>query len=273
MKAIVYSKEGKKKGEVVLNPAIFAAQINSRLLELVRNAYSANLRHGTADTKVRKEVRGGGKKPWKQKGTGRARASSIRSPIWRGGGTVFGPHPRSYYVNMPRTMRRTALISALSLRGEQKNILILEDAKLDSPKTKEFAEIVKSLPLDGKRALCVVKEVEENLERASRNLSGLVEVRKASDLNAYDVLQKEKVILEEDAVAALEGRLLEDAHPVEIVEVEEGKPAKKKASKKLRVAKKTKAAKSAATAAKRNKTKAKKAPSAKKAAAKKGKKS
>ncbi len=274
MKAIVYSKEGKKKGEVVLNPAIFAAQVNARLLELVRNAYSANLRRGTADTKVRKEVRGGGKKPWKQKGTGRARHSSIRSPIWRGGGTVFGPHPRSYFVNMPRTMRRTSLISALSLRGEQKNILILEDVKLESPKTKEFAEIVKSLPLDEKRALCVVKEIDQNLERASRNLGGLVEVRKASDLNAYDVLQKEKVILEEDAVAALEGRLLEDAHPVEIVEAEEGKPGKtKKATKKPRVAKKTKAAKSAAVAAKRNKVKAKKAPAAKKPAAKKGKKS
>src|SRR3989338_8326382 len=139
MKAQVYSKKGNKKGEVVLNPEIFAARVNKRLLELVANAYSANRRRGTADTKTRKEVRGGGKKPWKQKGTGRARHSSIRSPIWRGGGTVFGPHPRSYYVAMPQTMRRQALISALSFRGDQKNVFLLEDVNLETAKTKEWA--------------------------------------------------------------------------------------------------------------------------------------
>src|SRR5574343_1491268 len=96
MKALLYSKEGKKKVEVVLNPAVYGVRINDRLLELVRNAYSANLRKGTVDTKTRGEVRGGGKKPWKQKGTGRARHGSPRSPIWVGGGTVFGPHPRDY---------------------------------------------------------------------------------------------------------------------------------------------------------------------------------
>ncbi len=208
MKATLYSKEGKKKDEVVLNPEIFAARINERLLELVKNAYSANLRRGTADTKVRKEVRGGGKKPWRQKGTGRARHSSIRSPIWKGGGVVFGPHPRSYYVNMPRTMRREALISALSLRGEQKNVLLLEDAKLETPKTKEWSEIVKALPLEGKRALCVVKEIDLNLERACRNMENLIQVKLARDLNAFHVLQREKIIFEQDAVAVIEGRLL-----------------------------------------------------------------
>ncbi len=272
MKAIVYSKEGKKKGEVVLNPEIFAARINERLLELVRNAYSANLRHGTADTKVRKEVRGGGKKPWKQKGTGRARASSIRSPIWRGGGTVFGPHPRSYYVNMPKTMRKSALISALSLRGEQKNIMLLEDTKLDTPKTKEFAGIVKSLPLDGKRALCVVREIEQNLERASRNLAGIVEVRKASDLNAYDILQREKIVLEQDAIQVLESRLLDEEQIANAAQSKAAHAAgEKKAVKKPRVAKVTKAAKSAAVAKKRNKkAEAKKAPAKKSKPAKKG---
>ncbi len=209
MKAVVYSKKGNKKGEIVLNPEIFAARINKRLLELVRNAYSANRRRGTADTKTRKEVRGGGKKPWKQKGTGRARHSSIRSPIWRGGGTVFGPHPRSYYVAMPQTMRRQALISALSLRGDQKNVFLLEDVNLETAKTKEWAEIVKALPLDGKKALCVVKELEVNLERASKNLANWVQVTRARDVNAYDILQREKIVIEEDAVAVLEKRLLE----------------------------------------------------------------
>ncbi len=216
MKAPIYSREGKKKGEVVLNPEIFAARVNARLLELIRNAYSANLRRGTADTKVRKEVQGGGKKPWKQKGTGRARHGSTRSPIWRGGGTVFGPHPRSYYVALPRTMRRQALVSALSLKGVQKNLFLLEDFRLEAPKTKEWAEIVKSLPLDGKRALCVVREIGPNLARASQNMLNWIEVCEAKNVNAYDILQREKLILEENAVSIIEGRI----HAVQAVEPE-----------------------------------------------------
>ena len=209
MKATLYSKEGKKKKELVLNPGIFASRVNHRLLEVVHNAYAANLRRGTADTKTRKEVRGGGKKPWRQKGTGRARHGSIRSPIWRKGGTVFGPHPRDYTVGLPQGMRKRALISALSLRGEQKNVFLLEDTQLESAKTKEWAKVVKSLPLDGKRALCVVKDLNENLERASQNLSRWVEIREASDLNAYHVLQREKLIIEEEALGVIEGRVQE----------------------------------------------------------------
>lgn len=233
MKAPVYTKSGNKKGEVVLNPAIFAARINERLLELIRNAYSANLRHGTADTKTRKEIQGGGKKPWKQKGTGRARQGSIRAPQWRKGGTVFGPQPRSYYVNLPFAMRRQALISALSLRGEQKNVLVLEDAQLESAKTKEWAEIVKSLPLDGKRAICIVKDVEQNLQRASQNMQDFVRVRRARDLNAFDVLQREKIIIEQDAIAVIEGRIFEGGAQAPVVEISEEKKAetKKKAAK------------------------------------------
>lgn len=274
MKATVYSKEGKKKGEVVLNPEIFAMTVNKRLLELVRNAYSANLRHGTADTKTRKEIRGGGKKPWKQKGTGRARASSIRSPIWRGGGTVFGPQPRSYYQNMPSTMRKAALISALSLRGEQKNILLLEDVKLETPKTKEWVGIMKSLPLDGKKALCVVKEVDQNLERAGRNYSAWIDIKRASDVNAFHVLQHEKIILEQDSVGVIENRLVgaESSQGVQIKKIDDSsaEPAAKKAKVvKVKVVKKTKAQKSAVMASKRTKT-AVKAKSAANKAAKKG---
>lgn len=274
MKATIYSKAGKKKGEIVLSPEIFATSVNARLLELVRNAYSANLRHGTADTKTRKEISGGGKKPWKQKGTGRARASSIRSPIWRGGGTVFGPQPRSYYVNMPKTMRKAALISALSLRGDQKNILLIEDTKLESAKTKEWAEIMKSLPLEGKKALCVVKEVDQNLERASRNLSSWIEVKRASDLNAFHILQHEKIILEQDSVGVIEERLLgaEGAEAAKTRKVEDASaeaPVKKAKTAKAKVVKKTKAQKSAVLASKRTKA-AVKAKSAANKAAKKG---
>lgn len=272
MKATVYSKEGKKKGEVVLSPEIFATSVNGRLLELVRNAYSANLRHGTADTKTRKEISGGGKKPWKQKGTGRARASSIRSPLWRGGGTVFGPQPRSYYVNMSKGMRNAALISALSLRGEQKNILLLEDAKLESPKTKEWVGIMKALPLEGKKALCVVRDFDENLQRASRNFSHWVDVKRASDVNAFHVLQHEKIVLEQDSVSVIESRLLgdENSGKVQATQVESAEPASEKVKVSKKVVKKTKAQKSAVRASKRTKVAVKAKSAANKTAKKSG---
>ena len=119
IRAPLYSKAGKEKKELALNKEIFGVRINQRLLALVERGYSANLRSGTASTKTRGEVRGGGKKPWKQKGTGRARHGSRRSPIWRGGGTVFGPRPRDYSVSLSEGMRKKALISALSLRAKE----------------------------------------------------------------------------------------------------------------------------------------------------------
>ena len=124
-KAIVYQKDGKKAGEVELNDSVFQAPVNQRLLDLVLKAYAGNQRRGTHSTKGRAEVRGGGKKPWRQKGTGRARHSSRRSPIWRGGGVTFGPHPRDYDTDLPNTMKKAALISALSLKQKQDNVLLL----------------------------------------------------------------------------------------------------------------------------------------------------
>ncbi len=231
MKATLYSKDGHKKGEVVLNPDIYSARVNHRLLELVKTGYAANLRHGTADTKTRKEVRGGGKKPWRQKGTGRARHGSIRSPIWKGGGVTFGPHPRDYFIRLPQNMRREALISALSLKGEEKNVFLLEDAKLESPKTKEWVQVVKALPLEKKQALCVVKEIDLNLKRASQNLSGWVKIERASDLNAYQVLQREKLVIEQEALTVIEGRLLAGVKPAaagnaDLAQKEKSKPVK-----------------------------------------------
>lgn len=208
MKAILYSKEGHKKGEVVLNPEIYGAPVNKRLLELVEKAYTANLRRGTASTKVRKLVRGGGKKPWKQKGTGRARAGSIRSPIWRGGGIVFGPHPRDYTVTLPKTMREQAVISALSLRAGEKNLVLLEDVRLEAPKTKEWMEMIDALPVKKNKVLCVVREISENLRRASRNTQHRVEVRLARDLNALHILRREQLLIEQEALPVLEERLL-----------------------------------------------------------------
>lgn len=208
MKLALYSKDGKKKKDIELNSELFESRVNKRLLELVSNAYAANLRRGTASTKTRKENRGGGKKPWKQKGTGRARASSTRSPLWRGGGTVFGPKPRSYFVALPSTMRRSAMISVLSKKAQEENLVLLESAKLESAKTKEFFGVVKSLPLAAKRALCVVADLDDNLKRASRNVNYIVDVVKAADVNAYHILQREKLVIEEGALEILEKRLL-----------------------------------------------------------------
>ena len=207
MKVLLYSKEGKKKQEVVLNPEIYGVRMNDRLLELVRNAYSGNIRKGTVDTKTRGEVRGGGKKPWKQKGTGRARHGSIRSPIWVGGGTTFGPHQRDYTVNLSKTIRNLALRVMLSKRAGEKNLILLEAVKIETPKTKEFAAIAKTLPVLKKRALYVVKEATPNLKRASRNMRERIEVKTALEFSAYDVMQREKLVIDEAAVETIEKRL------------------------------------------------------------------
>ncbi len=207
MKVLLYSKEGKKKQEVVLNPEIYGVRANDRLLELVRNAYSGNLRKGTVDTKTRGEVRGGGKKPWKQKGTGRARHGSIRSPIWRGGGTVFGPHQRDYTVSLSKTIRNLALRVMLSKRAGEKNLILLEAVKFETPKTKEFAAVAKALPVLKKRALYVVKEATPNLKRSSRNMRERIEVKTAAEFTAFDVMQREKIVIDEAAVGLIEKRL------------------------------------------------------------------
>lgn len=209
IQATLYAKTGKEKKEIPLAHEIFGAPVNQRLLTLVERGYSANLRRGTASTKTRGEVRGGGKKPWRQKGTGRARHGSSRSPIWRGGGVAFGPRPRDYSVPLPSGMREKALISALSLRAKEKNILLLEDTRLPAPKTKEFLKILTALPLEKKRTLCVVKEMDPVLKRATQNLSGILKVEPARDLNAYHVLRWPKLLIEEEALPVIESRLLE----------------------------------------------------------------
>lgn len=197
-----------------MNQEVFGARVNGRLLELVEKAYAANLRRGTASVKTRGEVRGGGRKPWRQKGTGRARHGSIRSPIWRGGGVAFGPKPRDYFVSIPEGMRRQALISALSLKARGKNILLVEDTKLKAPKTKEFLKILKALPLEEKRTLCIVKEDDPVLKRATRNLSGILGVRLARDLNAHHVLHWPKLLIEAEALPVIESRLLKKTEEV-----------------------------------------------------------
>jgi len=208
MKAPLYSKEGKKKSEVVLNPKVFGFRVNQRLLNLIRNGYAANLRSGTAHTKTRGNVSGGGKKPWRQKGTGRARAGSTRSPLWRGGGTIFGPLTRDYSQHLSQSMRLSALASALSSKALDKKLVVLEEVKLNSAKTKEWVDLVKAQPLDGRRALCVVKTADENIRRASRNMREWIDVKEARNFTAYDVLQRDRLMIDQEALAVIDQRIV-----------------------------------------------------------------
>lgn len=210
LEAPLYSKAGKKLGSVELPPELFGVPYNQRFMNIVISAYAGKQRKGAASTKEREEVRGGGRKPWKQKGTGRARAGSSRSPIWRGGGTTFGPHPREYGADLPQRMRQKALASALSLAHREDKLLFIDDRKLDKPKTKELAAILKALKLLGENTLFVVSGVDENLKRASSNLKEVLAVRTAGDLNAYHVLRRAKVLVEKDALPLLEARVLRE---------------------------------------------------------------
>ncbi|MBI4358428.1 MAG: 50S ribosomal protein L4 [Candidatus Omnitrophica bacterium] len=206
--ATVYRKDGKKTGELALNDQVFQAPINKRLLELVLKAYAGNQRRGTHDTKERAEVRGGGKKPWRQKGTGRARHSSRRSPLWRGGGTTFGPHPRDYDTKLPDGMKRAALVSALSLKKRDDNLMFLEDANLKEPKTRELVEMIEALGLKDSRTLFVVESMNEKLKRASNNLKNLFSVKLARDVNAYHIQRRKKLLIEKEALPIVEKRAL-----------------------------------------------------------------
>lgn len=161
-------------------------------------AYLANQRQGTHCTKTRAEVRGGGRKPWAQKHTGRARQGSIRSPLWRKGGVVFGPKPRDYYIQLPKKKKRLAKYLALAEKIKSKDLLVVEDFKLESYKTKKVKEILNNLGLDSKKILIVDKEFDDNVKLATRNLEK-VEISRVSDLNAYVLLNNEKIIITKEA--------------------------------------------------------------------------
>lgn len=209
----VYRQDGSEAGKIPLHPEVFRAPIHARLLDLVLTAYAANQRRGTADTKTRQEVRGGGKKPWRQKGTGRARHGSIRSPIWRGGGTVFGPHPRDYSVKIPKRWIPKALASALSLKAREDSVMVVEHPEFSEPKTRELLRMIRALKLEKTRTLYVVSEVSENLKRASRNLREIFALKPAVDLNAYHVLRRRKILFEKEALPLVERRVLGGEKP------------------------------------------------------------
>lgn len=201
-KVPVYNMEGSQVGEIDLNDAIFGTEVNEPLLHQAVVMYEANQRQGTVSTKTRTEVRGGGRKPWRQKGTGRARHGSIRSPIWVGGGVTFGPKPRSFRQALPKKARRAALKSALSAKVGAGDIIVLDTLSLNEVKTKLVASMLEKLNVTG-RTLIVTDERDRNLELSSRNIPGL-ELRQAVGLNAYDVLKFRNLVITRDGVAKVE---------------------------------------------------------------------
>ena len=187
-----------------LNEAIFGAKTRAHLLHQAVVMQLANRRAGTAATKSKGFVRGGGKKPWRQKGTGRARAGSIRSPIWVGGGTTFGPQPRDYSYRMPSTARREALLSALSLKNRDGKIVVVDRFELDQAKTKLMVQALAELKVES--ALIIIAQSDAKIERSARNLPK-VKVLRVEGLNVYDLLRYEHLILTNGALKLLEERL------------------------------------------------------------------
>ena len=186
-----------------LKEEIFGVAIRPHLLHQAVVAHGNNRRRGTAATKTRGFVRGGGKKPWRQKGTGRARAGSIRSPIWVGGGTIFGPQPRDYSSQLPKTARRKALLSALSLKNQEGKIIVLDKLELDQTKTKLMRKVLEDLQV--KNALIVIPRPDEKVELSARNLPA-VKVLRADGINVYEILRHEHLILTEGSLRLLEER-------------------------------------------------------------------
>ena len=198
----LYNSKGEAAGKMQLTADIFGGKVNKALLHEVTLMYLANQRQGTACTKTKGEVSGGGIKPWKQKGTGRARAGSIRSPLWRHGGTIFGPKPRDYSYSMPAKKKKLALKSALKDKLKQTKLMVLESIDLSEQKTRALHKIFIKLNADTK-TLLVVKAMDEKLKRVSRNIPYL-KITEARGLNAYEVLNCQDLVIVKEAVESLE---------------------------------------------------------------------
>ncbi len=201
-KVALLNISGQQVGEMELSENVFGAVINQNVLHDVVKNYLANQRQGTQSAKTRAEVRGGGRKPWKQKGTGRARQGSIRSPQWIGGGVVFAPKPREYRYELPKKVRRLAMKSALSSKVQSENIIIIDELNMNTPKTKDMANILKNLSVE-KKVLIVMDEKNDNVVKSANNLPG-VTTTLVTTLNVYDILNHEKFVITKDAVHRVE---------------------------------------------------------------------
>ncbi len=205
MELAIVDTKNKKVGSLEVSEDVFGVDVNEHILHEVVVMQLANKRRGTASTKIRDEVRGGGKKPWKQKGTGRARAGSSRSPIWRGGGVTFGPKPRDYSYKVPKKVRKIALKSALSYKVKNNDIVVLDKFESQFSKTKEVALLLKDLKILNK-ALFLIEQENKNLQLAARNLPN-ARVLNLAGLNVYDLLYSSKLILTQSTISKIEERL------------------------------------------------------------------
>lgn len=198
----IIDRNNKAVSKVNLHDEIFGVGKRPALIHEAVVNHLANVRQGTASTKVRGEVRGGGAKPYKQKGTGRARAGSNRSPLWRGGGTIFGPKPRSYAYSMPKKMRRAAVCAALSFKFADGEVMVVDDISISEPKTKRVVEFLKGLGLSGKLTF-IISEKDEALELAARNLP-YVKVFRTGQFGVYDIVNAGRLLISKDAVKKIE---------------------------------------------------------------------
>jgi large subunit ribosomal protein L4 len=204
MKLTIYKTDGKSSGKKAdLNDDIFKVEPNETLIYEDVRRYLANKRQGTASTKERGEVRGGGRKAYRQKGTGMARRGSIRSPLLKGGGTVFGPKPRTYQVRMTKKMRQNARKSALSLKAANKSIKVIEDFTYEEPKTKNVVELLEALDLQGKKVLILTAETDLNVYKSARNIPG-VTVLEANKPNTYQILDADLLLIQKNGIKTLE---------------------------------------------------------------------
>jgi large subunit ribosomal protein L4 len=197
----VYNMSGQKVGDMDLNDTIFGIRANEHVMHMAVVQYLANQRQGTQSAKTRAEVRGGGRKPWRQKGTGRARQGSIRAPQWKGGGVVFAPKPRDYSFKLNKKVKRLALKSALSSRVFDNKIIVLDNLELDAIKTKEMKRVLENLNVN--KALIVMPENDQNVILSTRNIQG-VKTATVNTINVYDILKYDTFIVTKDAVAKLE---------------------------------------------------------------------
>ena len=201
-KVALFNQSGSQVGDIELNESVFGIEPNQHVLFEAIVMQRASLRQGTHKVKNRSEVAGGGRKPWRQKGTGRARQGSIRSPQWRGGGTVFGPQPRSYSYKLPKKVRRLAIKSALSSKVLDENMLVLESLSFEAPKTKDFKAVLNGLSVE-KKALIVTADLDENVALSARNIPGVTVVT-AEGINVLDVVNHDKLIMTKAAVEKVE---------------------------------------------------------------------
>lgn len=202
-KVTLYNLEGKKAGEVELRAELFGIKPNNKVVHQYVKIYLANQRQGTVKKKSRSEVRGGGAKPWRQKGTGRARAGTINSPIWVGGGRAFGPYPRNWKSTLPKKVSRSALKSAFSAKADEEKIRVLEDINLEKPNTKTIANLLQNLEVSGLRVLFLGADKEDNLYKSCRNINNLT-FKPAQLVNPYDLLKCEYLLITQRALRKIE---------------------------------------------------------------------